>query len=85
MTRPQADATLGFFEECDRVLGVLVLRRQEESAPPIPPDELAALIAARVQARRMRDFAEADRIRAELDGRGVVLEDGPGGTIWKRK
>ena len=85
MARPQADATLGFFEECDRVLGVLVLRRQEESAPPIPPDELAALIASRVQARRMRDFAEADRIRAELDGRGVVLEDGPGGTIWKRK
>ncbi|HTV03131.1 MAG TPA: cysteine--tRNA ligase [Luteitalea sp.] len=85
LTRAQADATLGFFDECDRVLGVLALRRQEDAAPPIPQAELDALIAARVEARRMRNFAEADRIRAELDARGVVLEDGPGGTIWKRK
>ncbi len=85
LSRAQADATLTFFEDCDKVLGVLALRRTEDSAPPIPQDELDALIAARVEARRMRDFAEADRLRAELDARGVVLEDGPGGTIWKRK
>jgi cysteinyl-tRNA synthetase len=85
MTRAQADATLAFFDECDRVLGVLTLRRQEESAPPMPLDELEAMMEARVQARRMRNFAEADRIRAELDARGVVLEDSAAGTIWKRK
>ncbi|MGV3518498.1 cysteine--tRNA ligase [Luteitalea sp.] len=85
LSRAQADATLTFFADCDKVLGVIALRRQEESAPPIPQDELDALMAARVQARRMRNFAEADRLRAELDARGVILEDSPTGTIWKRK
>jgi cysteinyl-tRNA synthetase len=42
------------------------------------------LVAARSEAKKNRDFAEADRIRAELAGEGIVLEDGPAGTIWRR-
>ena len=43
-----------------------------------------ALVAARAEAKARRDFAEADRIRAELAGQGILLEDGPHGTTWRR-
>jgi cysteinyl-tRNA synthetase len=42
------------------------------------------LVAARSEAKQRRDFAEADRIRAELAVEGVLLDDGPDGTIWRR-
>jgi cysteinyl-tRNA synthetase len=43
-----------------------------------------ALVARRTDAKKARQFAEADRIRAELLAGGVVLEDGPAGTRWRR-
>jgi cysteinyl-tRNA synthetase len=43
-----------------------------------------ALVAARAAAKKARNFAEADRIRAELASEGVVLEDTPTGTTWRR-
>jgi cysteinyl-tRNA synthetase len=43
-----------------------------------------ALVEARAKAKRDRDFAEADRIRAELAGQGILLEDSPTGTTWRR-
>ncbi len=44
-----------------------------------------ALIVAREQARKDRDFGTADKIRDDLIAQGVVLEDGAGGTSWHRK
>ena len=75
----------GALEElrlCDSVLDVLEPDREENEEFVRRVEEL---IAERNQARRNRDFGRADIIRAELDSRGVVLEDNPQGTRWKRK
>ena len=47
-------------------------------------EAIEAAITARLAARKAKDWAEADRIRKELAERGVLLEDGPGGTTWRR-
>lgn len=46
--------------------------------------EIDALVAARQAARAQRDFTAADRIRDELTGRGILIEDGPDGARWRR-
>ena len=47
--------------------------------------EIESLIEARSAARKARNFAESDRIREELTGKGIILDDTPGGTRWRRK
>jgi cysteinyl-tRNA synthetase len=46
--------------------------------------EIDALVQARIDARRARDFKRADEIRAELTARGIAIEDSAAGSIWRR-
>jgi len=78
-------AVRGLFDECDRVLGILSLRRTEDEQPAVPVEDIERLIEDRRAARARRDFAAADQIRHDLAARGVLLEDSAAGTRWKRK
>jgi cysteinyl-tRNA synthetase len=54
------------------------------SAGGLDEAAIERLIAARQAARKAKSFAESDRIRDELAANGVILEDGAGGTTWRR-
>jgi len=47
-------------------------------------EKIDSLIQTRIQAKKDKDFAEADRIRAELSDAGIVLEDTAQGTTWRK-
>ncbi len=55
------------------------------SVPKNLDNEINEMIARRDEARANKDFATADQIRDELNSKGIVLEDTPHGTRWKRK
>ena len=66
-----------------------VLANENGPAPSHEGDpeaaEIDALVAARVQAKKDKNFAEADRIRDELTARGIIVTDTPNGPVWERK
>jgi cysteinyl-tRNA synthetase len=71
-----------------QLLGLLMLDPadwfQAGEAGDIAEEEIEQLIKDRIEAKSAKDFAKADAIRADLAEKGVTLEDGPGGTTWKR-
>jgi cysteinyl-tRNA synthetase len=83
LTVAEAKAVSGQLLACDRVLGFLDQDRLP-LAPGSWPAEAAALVARREGARKARDFAQADSLRAELARMGLRLEDHPlGARLYK--
>ena len=82
-----AAALAASLRQLAEVLGVLQLDAdtflQAGAAGKVDAAEVEALIAARLQARADKNWAESDRIRDQLTSMGVVLEDGKGGTTWR--
>jgi len=86
----QAKLLAGELRALGSVLGVLRIPPEQwfragAAAGGLTDAEIDALIAARLAARKAKQWAESDRIRDELGAAGVILEDKPGGvTTWRR-
>ncbi len=84
----QLGGVLGLLEHVPTewlATGSALAEGSQSTADPLDPAAIDRQVAARIEARRQRNWAESDRIRDELAAAGIVLEDGPAGTTWRRK
>jgi cysteinyl-tRNA synthetase len=88
----EASTLAGQMQELGGILGVLRSEpeqwfKQESGASgpgTLRDEQIEALIQARVAARQAKNWKESDRIRDQLAAAGILLEDGPKGTTWRR-
>jgi cysteinyl-tRNA synthetase len=84
LSRLAAIEDAGTLRASAQLLGLLTVSADEWFKGDGDASSIEEQIAARAEAKARRDFAEADRIRDELKAEGVLLEDGPSGTTWRR-
>jgi len=72
---------LAFLSKADEMLGLRLLEKKTEALD----QEIEQLMQAREHARKEKKFALADQIRDEILAKGILLEDTPKGTRWRRK
>ena len=74
----------GEIKASARLLGLLTMDADQWFRGEGDAGDIESRIATRAEAKKNRDFVEADRIRDELKAEGILLEDGPMGTTWRR-
>ena len=77
-------AVLGLIQDDPEAYLTASASTGDTAEEAISADAVEDLIARRIIARTDKDWAEADRIRDELDAAGIILEDGAAGTSWRR-
>jgi cysteinyl-tRNA synthetase len=85
LTRLQAIDDAATLKASAALLGLLTKSADEWFRGGVDEAAIGAKIAERAEAKANRDFATADRIRDELKADGIVLEDGPSGTTWRKE
>jgi cysteinyl-tRNA synthetase len=89
----EPQAALAAALDMDRVLGLglesqLAVAQSGKDAHSTEDEglvrEIEAIIAERAAAKQAKDFAKADQLRQSLKDRGILLEDGPDGTKWRK-
>jgi cysteinyl-tRNA synthetase len=85
VNRSRAEKSVRLLKSLAGILGLLDRRAETFlQGMSVTPESIQQLIDARLAARKARNYVEADRIRKQLEASGVVLEDGPQGTSWRR-
>ena len=79
VTKAYAARALAMIDELCGVLGICQGGEEDNV-----DQEIEELISKRQEARKAKNFAEADRIRDELKAKGIILEDTPQGVKWSR-
>ena len=83
----EPQAALAAVYDMDEILGLglrLVVNQEKPPENDAFIREIEGIIAERAAAKKAKDFARADRLRQNLKERGILLEDGPDGTSWRR-
>jgi cysteinyl-tRNA synthetase len=85
LAKIKTDESINLLKNLGAVMGILQRNADEfmqgETSEALDVD---AMIVARIEAKKAKNFAEADRIRKELAEAGIILEDTPQGTTWRR-
>lgn len=89
VNRSKSAAAAGLLKALGGLLGLLQREPDDFLRGDLPAgwtvDKIEKMIEARASAKKARNFAESDRIRDELLAAGIILEDGPAGTTWRRR
>lgn len=80
MNKSELEKALALWEELSGLLGFLAPKAEKSE----DDEEIEALVQQRLEAKKAKNFALADSIRDQLRERGIILEDTPGATKWKR-